>query len=60
MNLLIKLMPLLLLSGIYAPSYAAVDDVEFISCSVYSESDEDGDKKTGDDEKTEEEEPDCE
>ena len=64
MNLLVKLMPLLLLPGICAPSYAAVSGVEPISCTVYSESEENGedkageDKKTGEDEETEDEEPD--
>ena len=57
MKLLIKLIPFLLLIGIYGPSYAAVNDVEFISCSTFSQSDEEGDKKT---EEEEEEEPDCE
>ncbi len=65
MNLLIKLIPLLLLIGVCAPSYAAVNDVELISCAVYNESEEesegDGDKKTEGGEKgEEEEEPDCE
>jgi hypothetical protein len=59
MNLLNKLIVLLLMTGLYAPSFAAVDDVELISCSVYSDSEKNGDKK--DDKKTEEEEePDCE
>lgn len=61
MNLLIKLISFLLLIGIYAPSYAAVNDVEFISCVMYNEAEDD--KKTEDgkgDEETEEEEPDCE
>ena len=49
MNPLNKLMVLLLLAGFYFPSYASVDDVELITCSVYS-----------DDEKEGEEEPDCE
>ena len=57
MKLLIKLIPFLLLIGICGPSYAAVNDVEFISCATYSESDEAGDKK---EEGEEEEEPDCE
>jgi len=59
MNLLIKIIPLLLLIGICAPSYAAVNDVEFISCATYNESDEAGDKKE-EGEEEEEEEPDCE
>ena len=56
MYLLIKLIPLLLLIGICAPSYAAVNNVEPGSCVVYNDSD--GDKKTEGEE--EEEEPDCE
>lgn len=66
MNLLIKLMPLLLLLGICAPSYAAVSGVESISCTVYSASEENGEEKAGDDKKTDEDkktgdvEPDCE
>jgi len=59
MKLLIKLIPFLILIGIYGPSYAAVNDVEFISCATYSESDEAGDKKE-EGEEEEEEEPDCE
>ncbi len=62
MNLLIKIIPLLLLIGICAPSYAAVNDVEIITCAVYNESEEGGDKKEDGDKETEEEEeePDCE
>lgn len=60
MNLLVKLMPLLLLPGICAPSYAAVSGVESISCAVYSESEENGEEKTDEDKETEDEEPDCE
>jgi len=59
MNLLIKIIPLLLLIGICAPSYAAVNDVEIITCAVYNESEDGGDKKE-DGEEEEEEEPDCE
>ena len=55
MNRLIKLIVLLLLIGQYVPSYAAVDDVELITCSVYSDDKKEGEKKEG-----EEEEPDCE
>jgi len=51
----INLLALLLLAGIYAPSFAAVSDVEMVSCSIFSEDD----KKEGD-KKEEEEEPDCE
>lgn len=58
MNLLIKLIPLLLLIGFCAPSYAAVNDVEFNACAVYSA--EDGDTKTEEGDTEEEEEPDCE
>lgn len=57
MNLLNKLIALLLLIGFYAPTYAAVDGVELITCSVYSDDEKEGEKK-GD--KEEEEEPDCE
>ncbi len=56
MNLLNKLIALLLLVGFYAPSYAAVDDVDLITCSVYSDDEKEGEKKG---EKEEEEEPDC-
>ena len=55
MNLLNKLIVLLLLIGCYAPSYAAVDGIELITCCVYSDDEKEGEKK---DEK-EEEEPDC-
>ena len=55
MNLINKLIILFLLSGFYAPSFAAVDDVEMTSCSTFSEGDG---KKEGETE--EEEEPDCE
>lgn len=55
MNLLYKLIALLLLIGFYAPSYAAVDGSELITCCVYSDDEKEGEKK---DEK-EEEEPDC-
>ncbi len=51
MNLLKKVIALLLLVGFYAPSYAAVDGVELITCSVYSDDVKEGEK--------EEEEPDC-
>jgi hypothetical protein len=60
MNLLIKLIPLLLLIGVCAPSYASVNDVELIACAVYSDSEDGGDEKKEGDTKTEEEEPDCE
>ncbi len=53
MKKLINLLIFLFLAGFYAPSFAAVSDVEMTSCSVFSE----GDKKEG---KEEEEEPDCE
>ena len=56
MNLLNKLIALLLLIGFYAPTYAAVDGVELITCSVYSDDEKEGEKKG---EKEEEEEPDC-
>ena len=54
MKQLINLFILLFLTGLYAPAFAAVSDVEMTSCSVFS----DGDKKEGKEE--EEEEPDCE
>ena len=57
MKLLNRLILFLLLTGFYAPAFAAVDGVELASCGVFSEDDTDGDKK--DDEKTEESEPDC-
>jgi len=63
MNLLIKVIPFLLLIGVCAPSYAAVNGVELTPRAVYGDSDSDGndDKKTEEgDKKTEEEEPDCE
>ena len=50
-------MALLLLAGFYLPSYASVDDVELITCSVYSDDEKGGEKKGG---KEGEEEPDCE
>ncbi len=53
MKQLMNLLILLLLSGFYTSSFAAVSDVEMTSCSVFSE----GDKEEG---KEEEEEPDCE
>ncbi len=55
MNLFNKLITLLLLAGFYLPSYAAVDEVELISCGVYSDGEKEGEK-----EEEEEEEPDCE
>ena len=64
MNLLNKLIVLLLLIGFYAPSYAAVDGIELITCCVYSDDEKEGEKEdeTKDEKKgeTEEEEPDCE
>ena len=57
MNPLNKLMVLLLLAGFYLPSYASVDDVELITCSVYSDDEKEGEKKG---KKEGEEEPDCE
>lgn len=65
MNLLNKLIVLLLLVGFYTPSYAAVDDVDLITCSVYSDDEKEGEKKgekeggKGGKEEEEEEEPDC-
>ena len=58
MNLLNKLIALLLLIGFYAPSYAAVDGIELITCCVYSDDEKEGEKK--DEKEEEEEEPDCE
>ncbi len=55
MNLLKKVIALLLLVGFYAPSYASVDGVELITCSVYSDDVKEGEKE----EEEEEEEPDC-
>ncbi len=60
MNLLNKLIALLLLIGLYAPSYAAVNDVDLVTCSVYSDDKKEGDKKGGKEGGKEEEEPDCE
>ena len=61
MKLLIKLISLLLLMAICAPSYAAVNGLESASCFVSNDNDEKGDKKTEEgDKKTTEEEPDCE
>ena len=63
MNLFKNLLVLLSLIGFSATSYAAVNDVELASCSVFSEGDANGDKKgdNGEDKQTEEEEePDCE
>lgn len=57
MNLLYKLIALLLLIGFYAPSYAAVDGSELITCCVYSDDEKEGEKK--DEKEEEEEEPDC-
>ncbi len=59
MNLLNKLIALLLLIGFYAPTYAAVDGVELITCSVYSDDEKEGEKKGEKEEEEEEEEPDC-
>jgi len=62
MYLLNKLIVLLLLVGFCLPSYAAVDGVELISCSVYSDDEKEGEKKDGKEggkEEEEEEEPDC-
>ncbi len=61
MKLLNKLILLLLLTGFYAPVFAAVEGVELASCGVFSEDDTESDKKGDkkDDEKTEESEPDC-
>ncbi len=59
MNLLNKLIVLLLVIGFYTPSFAAVDDIELISCSVFSDDGKEGDKKEGGT-KEGEEEPDCE
>ncbi len=61
MKLLIKLIPLLLLTVVYVPAHAAMNKPEFTSCFVFNDGDEKGDKKTEEgDKKTEEEEPDCE
>jgi len=61
MKQLKNLFVLLLLAGFYLPSYAAVTDVEPISCGVFNdENGNGGDKKEGDKDKEEEEEPDCE
>ena len=60
MNLLNKLIAFLLLVGFYAPSYAAVDDIDLIACSVYSNDEKEGEKKDGKEGGKEEEEPDCE
>ncbi len=55
MNLLNKLVILLLLTGVYTPSFAAVGELEMTSCSsVLSEGEEKEEGKEGD------EEPDCE
>ena len=61
MSLLKKLVFLLLLTGFYGQSYAAVDSFDPSACSVFSEA-ESGDKKDGKkgDKKDDEEEPDCE
>ncbi|NOQ70279.1 MAG: hypothetical protein GQ573_09240 [Gammaproteobacteria bacterium] len=60
MKLLKNLFVFLLLPGFYAPSYAAVSDVELVSCGVFNDENGDaGDKKEGG-KKGEEEEPDCE
>ena len=62
MNLLNKLIALLLLAGFYLPSYASVDDVELITCSVYSDDKKEGEKEGEKEGKKKggEEEPDCE
>jgi hypothetical protein len=60
MNLLNKLIALLLLIGFYAPSYAAVDGIELITCCVYSDDEKEGEKKDEKEDEKEEEEPDCE
>jgi len=54
MKLIKHLLILLFLTGITAPSFAAVSDIETPFCSALS----DADKKEGNEE--EEEEPDCE
>ena len=57
MNLLKNILALFLLLGLYAPSYAAVNDIKSTSCAVFNEEGgKDGEKKEDD----EEEEPDCE
>ena len=61
MKMLLKLIPLLLLMAVSAPSHAALNKLEFTSCFVFNDGDEKGDEKTEEgDKKTEEEEPDCE
>ena len=52
MNLVSKVFLLLFLSSFYTSASAEVSGIEFSSCSVFSESEEE--------KKTEEEEPDCE
>lgn len=61
MKLLNNLILLLLLTGFYAPAFAAVHGVELASCGVFSEDDTESDKKDDkkDDKETEESEPDC-
>ena len=49
----------LLLVSFFSPSIAAFDDATALSCGVYSEADENDDKKDGE-EGADEEEPDCE
>jgi len=59
MNLLKNISIFLLLVGFYSPAFAAVDGFEPAACSAYSEADGD-DKKGGEKDGEEEEEPDCE
>ena len=64
MRQLKSLFVLLLLVGFSAASIASVSDVKITSCSVYSEGETtpetSPETETGEDETTEEEEPDCE
>jgi len=60
MNQLNKLITLLLLLGVYAPSYAAVSSIDLGNCSVYSDDDKEDEGKDNKEDGKEEEEPDCE
>ena len=44
-KLLKSLFVLLLLAGLYAPSYAAVSDIELVSCGVFNDENSNGDDK---------------
>ena len=63
MNRLNKLLAILLLAGFSASSYAAIENIELVSCGIlFNENGSDSEKKEDDKKQggKEEEEPDCE